>query len=129
MIEEGQALAGVGYSLGAIVLNNYVSSFGDRVALDVSVSISGALDCRYQQHYARSRRIWQSMIVAHMKDQFLYSKWGNRIYTMIGPERYRQLMRARDIVVSLSAGRNCGELLYSCHQGFDLDPSHMVHGF
>jgi predicted alpha/beta-fold hydrolase len=95
-----QVLAGVGYSLGAIVLNNYVASFGKRVALDVSVSISGALDCTFQQFYRRSQRIWQPMIVTHMKDQFLYPKWGNRIFHQIGQKNYQKLMRASDIVVS-----------------------------
>jgi predicted alpha/beta-fold hydrolase len=94
-----QVLAGVGYSLGAIVLNHCVATFGERVALDVSVAISGALDCTYQQVYRRSQRIWQPMIISHMKDQFLYPKWGNRIIHQIGQENYQKLMRAGDIVV------------------------------
>lgn len=101
VLGEGQTLAAVGYSLGAIVLNHYVASYGDRVALDASVSISGALDCSYQQYYARSQRIWQSMIVAHMKDKFLFSKWGDRIIKRVGPKNFQGLMRAQDIVVSL----------------------------
>jgi predicted alpha/beta-fold hydrolase len=94
-----QVLGGVGYSLGAIVLNQYVASYGERVALDVSVSISGAMDCTFQQVYRRSQRIWQSMIVTHMKDHYLYPKWGNRIFQQIGQENYQKLMRAGDIVV------------------------------
>jgi predicted alpha/beta-fold hydrolase len=95
-----QVLAGVGYSLGAIVLNHYVASFGNQVALDVSVAISGALDCTFQQFYNRSQRIWQSMIIAHMKDQYLYPKWGDRIHRQIGQKHYQSLMRAGNIVVS-----------------------------
>jgi len=96
--QPDQVIAGVGYSLGAIVLNHYVSSYGDQVALDISVSISGALDCNYQQLYIRSQRIWQSMIVAHMKDQYLFTKWGDRIYRQLGQRSYQQLMRAKHIV-------------------------------
>jgi predicted alpha/beta-fold hydrolase len=94
-----QVLAGVGYSLGAIVLNHYVSTFGEQVALDASVSISGALDCTYQMTYNRSQRVWQSMIVAYMKDEYLNSKWGDRIFKQLGRSSYQQLMRAKDIVV------------------------------
>ena len=100
VLQDGQTLGAVGYSLGAIVLNNYVKSYGQQVALDVSVSISGALDCNFQSHFARSQRIWQSMIVAHMKDTFLYSKWGNRIVSRLGPKHFQSLMRAKDVVVS-----------------------------
>ena len=81
--QPDQILAGVGYSLGAIVLNHYVSSAGDDVALDVSVSISGALACKYQKDFARSRRVWQPVIVANMKDLYLWSKWGHRIYQQV----------------------------------------------
>ncbi|KAG7353123.1 hypothetical protein IV203_009171 [Nitzschia inconspicua] len=95
---DNQVLAGVGYSLGAIVLNHYVASFGTQVALDVSVAISGALDCTFQEVYNRSQRIWQTMIIAHMRDQFLYPKWGNRIIQKIGKKNYQKLMRAENIV-------------------------------
>jgi predicted alpha/beta-fold hydrolase len=100
VLQDEQTLAAVGYSLGAIVLNNYVASYGHRVALDVSVSISGALDCTYQQHFVRSQRIWQPMIVAFMKDAFLYSKWGDRIMKRLGPKHFQGLLRAKDVVVS-----------------------------
>lgn len=95
-----QVLAGVGYSLGAIVLNHYVSSARENVALDVSVSISGALACNYQETFVRSRRIWQPVIVAHMKEHFFVSKWGHRLYHQLGREKYQQLLRARHIVES-----------------------------
>lgn len=108
VLRDKQTLASVGYSLGAIVLNHYVASYGDRVALDVSVSISGALDCNYQQYYARSQRLWQSMIVAHMKDNFLFSKWGDRIIKKLGSNRFQALMRAQDIVVSPVRVRDVG---------------------
>jgi len=96
--QPDQILAGVGYSLGAIVLNHYVSSAGDDVALDVSVSISGALACKYQKEFARSRRVWQPVIVANMKGLFLWSKWGHRIYHQLGRTNYQKLLRARDVV-------------------------------
>lgn len=39
------------------------------------------------------------MIMAHMKDHFLYSKWGDRIIRQIGRQDFQKLMRANDIVV------------------------------
>lgn len=93
-----QTLAGVGYSMGAIVLNRYVSTEKD-VALDVSVSISGALCTLYQQDYHRSRRTWQRVITGHMKEMFYRGKWGKRLHQVLGREDYRNLLRAQDIVV------------------------------
>jgi len=129
--EKGQVLAGVGYSIGAIVLNHYVSSFGDQVALDVSVSISGALDCTYQKEYFRSQRIWQSMIVAHMKSQYLFSKWGDRLIHQLGSQKYQQLMRAQNIIVStkVSSPRRLhqdGQCLISIYQYSDIDRRQML---
>jgi hypothetical protein len=82
-------------------LNNYLSSYGENVALDVSVSISGALDCNFQKDFIRSQRLWQPMIVAHMKDMYFGPKWGQRISHKLGREKYQGLMRAKNIVVSL----------------------------
>ena len=38
---KGQTLAGAGYSMGAIVLANYVSRSGKRCFLDAAVVVSG----------------------------------------------------------------------------------------
>ena len=96
-----QTLAGVGYSMGGIVLNRYVST-SKNVALDVSVSISGALCSLYQKDYHRSKRTWQRVITGHMKYMFFRGKWGNRLYQVLGREGYRELLRAQDIVVRFS---------------------------
>ena len=92
-------LVGVGYSAGAIVLANYVTSYGRDCALDVAVSISGALDARMQQHFERSRRVWQPMIASHQKDHFLNAKWGQRLLQRLGRNDFVHLMRATNVVV------------------------------
>jgi hypothetical protein len=101
VLQPNQILAGVGYSLGAIVLNHYVSKYEDDVALDVSVSISGALYSLYQKDYVRSKHTWQRIIAAHMKDMFMFGKWGERLYRRLGQQDYQQLLRAQNVIVSI----------------------------
>jgi predicted alpha/beta-fold hydrolase len=45
---EAPLLSGVGYSMGAITLGNYVATSGAECELDAAVAISGALDTREQ---------------------------------------------------------------------------------
>jgi predicted alpha/beta-fold hydrolase len=99
VLEQNQTLAGVGYSLGAIVLNHYVASYQDEVALDVSVSISGALYCIPQKDFVRSQWTWQAMIAAHAKDFFMVGKWGRRLHHQLGKKNYERLLRATNVVV------------------------------
>lgn len=92
-------LVGVGYSLGAIVLNNYIATYGEHVSLDVGISISGSLDCRFQEQFERSQRTWQPMFAAYMKENFLLRKWGNRLRQRLGRHGFQALVRATNIVV------------------------------
>jgi alpha-beta hydrolase superfamily lysophospholipase len=101
VIKPDQMLVGVGYSLGAIVLNNYVASYGKGTALDAAVSISGSLNCHYQSIFQRSRRTWQPMIAAFMKDELLLPKWGRRIQKRLGPGGFRAFLRAYNVVVRM----------------------------
>jgi hypothetical protein len=101
VVQPDQMLVGVGYSLGAIVLNNYVASYGKRTALDAAVSISGSLNCHYQTLFQRSQRTWQPMIAAFMKDELLLPKWGRRIQKRLGPNGFRAFLRASTVVVRM----------------------------
>jgi hypothetical protein len=87
--------------LGAIVLNNYVASYEEEVALDVSVSISGAVACPFQKDYRRSQLTWQPLIAACTKRRYLDHKWGQRLYHQLGSADYQGLMRATTVVVSM----------------------------
>lgn len=98
VLHPNQTLAGVGYSMGAIVLNRYVTTSED-VALDVSVSISGALCTIYQKDFHRSKMTWQRVITGHMKEMFFRGKWGRRLHQYLGQDDYRGLLRAQNIVV------------------------------
>jgi predicted alpha/beta-fold hydrolase len=95
---ENQILAGVGYSMGAIVLNNYVASAGPDCALDVAFSISGALECRNEQYYRRAMRTWEPMIAENIRSTQHLRKWGQRLRARLGRDAFRSLMRATNIV-------------------------------
>jgi len=66
--EQVQVVAGVGYSMGAINLANYVARSGSDCALDAAVTFSGALDTRHQIHFHRSRKFWQPLLVKNLRD-------------------------------------------------------------
>jgi len=65
-LAPNQILAGVGYSMGGIILTNYVSRAGPDCALDAAFSISGGLECRQEANYSRSKYTWFPMIVDFM---------------------------------------------------------------
>jgi hypothetical protein len=88
--------------MSGIVSNNYVASYGENVALDMSVAISGGLICTPQKDYRRSRFTWQPLIAAYMKKYFNNQKWGQRLCHQLGQDDYRDLVRANTVVVSAS---------------------------
>ena len=100
VLRPNQTFAGVGYSIGAIVLNHYVAAYKEQVALDVSVAISGALYCPPQEHYTRSKETWQVPVAAHTKEMLLIPKWGARLLHQLGSENYHRLRHTSSVVVS-----------------------------
>lgn len=66
-----QVLVGAGYSMGAIILANYVASSGPNCALDGAIAISGGLDMRYQEAFYRAQRLWQPMLTEELRDTFM----------------------------------------------------------
>jgi predicted alpha/beta-fold hydrolase len=88
----GQILAGVGYSMGAIILSNMVTRTGTDCALDVAVAISGGLDMRQMIDFSRAQRLWQPLILAKLRDDFAIGKWGER--HRLTKSQMRELMRA-----------------------------------
>jgi predicted alpha/beta-fold hydrolase len=95
-----QLLVGVGYSMGAIVLNNYVAEAGSACALDAAFTISGALDCRYELHDTRSKMLWQPMLAESLKSRFLLGKYGRKVQARLSNAELIALMRANSVVVS-----------------------------
>lgn len=94
-----QILAGVGYSMGAIVLSNYVARSGKDCALDAAMAISGGLDMRHQNFYERAQRLWQPMLAKELRDVFVVGKFGERYRERLTKEQMLELMRATHITV------------------------------
>jgi len=93
-------LVGAGYSMGAIILSNYVASYGRECALDAAVAVSGGLDMRYQEHAFRAQRLWQPMLAGTLRDKFLLGKFGHRLKEKLSPFQFLKMMRATHITVS-----------------------------
>ena len=96
-MDPEQMLAGIGYSMGAIVLNNYVATYGSSCALSAAFSISGALECRYEMDFQRPKRLWQPMIADHSRRRHL-DKWGERMKLRLGKTNLIEMMRATNVV-------------------------------
>lgn len=99
---DEQILAGVGYSMGAIILSNYVARMGDNCPLDAAVAISGGLDLRFEHDFVRAQRLWQPMLAQELRDTFLVNKWGERVRARLSLEDMKQSMRAVHVTVCLS---------------------------
>lgn len=92
-----QMLAGVGYSMGAIVLNNYVATYGSDCALSAGFSVSGALDCRLEMDFVRPKRVWQPMIADFSRKRFV-AKWGERIKARLSQDELIRFLRVTNVV-------------------------------
>jgi len=97
VLGDQQILVGAGYSMGAIILSNYVASYGPDCALDAAVAVSGGLDMRYQEHAYRTQRLWQPMLAGELREKFLLGKFGHRVKDKLTPLQYIQILRASHI--------------------------------
>jgi predicted alpha/beta-fold hydrolase len=95
--DEAPLLSGVGYSMGAITLGNYVATSGAQCELDAAVSISGALDTREQVKFPRSASLWQPFITKAIRDTLL-SSFGNKIRNKLTPEQLKESIKAASLV-------------------------------
>lgn len=99
-VVPNQILAGVGYSMGAIVLSNYVARSGSDCALDAAIALSGGLDMRLQYYYERAKRLWQPMLAKELRDAFVVGKFGERYRHRLTKQQMLEMMRATHISVS-----------------------------
>lgn len=95
----GPILAGVGYSMGAITLANYVARAGvtGDCALDTAIGFSGALDTREQASFKRSASLWQPFICKAMRDTMV-GKFMKQIKSKFDHNQYNEMMRAESLV-------------------------------
>jgi predicted alpha/beta-fold hydrolase len=94
---QRQLLAGVGYSMGAIILSNYVSRSGNHCALDTAMAISGGLDMRQQINAKRSIRLWQPILTLGLRQDILLGKYGRHYKSRLSKEQMFGLLRATSI--------------------------------
>ncbi|KAL7541916.1 hypothetical protein ACHAXR_011674 [Thalassiosira sp. AJA248-18] len=95
--ESGRMLlAGVGYSMGAITLANYVAS-DSKCDLEVAIAISGSLDTTQQPYFQRSASLWQPFVAKAMRDA-LFSKYSRQIRHKLDQEQLKEVMKAKSMV-------------------------------
>lgn len=92
-----QILAGVGYSMGGIILSNYVARTGTECALDAAVAISGGLDMRVEAQPNRAHRLWQPLVAVELRNTFVVGKWGERVRSRLSKDEMKALMRATNV--------------------------------
>mmetsp|Transcript_23545 Transcript_23545/g.36313 ORF Transcript_23545/g.36313 Transcript_23545/m.36313 type:complete len:604 (+) Transcript_23545:125-1936(+) len=94
--KRSQTLAGAGYSMGAIILANYVARSGTKCFLDAAVVVSGGLDMREQANFHRSIRLWQPMLAQEARN-IMFKKFRHLYKDRLTAEQYLSLMRAKNI--------------------------------
>ena len=93
----GQMLAGVGYSMGAIIISNYVARSGANCYLDAVMAISGGLDGREMLNFKRSMRLWQPMLAEILRDELIVQKFENRFRHRLTKDEHLRLMRSSSV--------------------------------
>jgi predicted alpha/beta-fold hydrolase len=64
-------IAGVGFSMGGVILANYMAKMGKQCGLDAGVSLGGCLDCVANHSYWESRELWQQVLCARLKESVM----------------------------------------------------------
>jgi predicted alpha/beta-fold hydrolase len=100
IVAESQSLVGAGFSMGAIILANYVARSGPDCGLDAAIAVSGTLDSRPQYMNERAKRLWQPMLTITLRDQFVVGKVAERYRTRLTQTQMLEMMRATHISVS-----------------------------
>ena len=94
---KNQILAGVGYSMGAIVLSNYVARSGANCHLDAAMAVSGGLDMREMLNFKRGKRLWQPMLAQTLRDDFIVTKFDHLFRRRLSAEEHLKLMRSTSV--------------------------------
>jgi len=109
-LAEGQLLIGSGFSMGAIIMNNYFASYGEDNMFDAAVTFGGGLDVRHQVKYYRSMRLWQPFLADELRNNFITPH----------EEAFRQRVSAE----SIEAAKQCRDITQ-----FDNNTIIPYHGF
>jgi predicted alpha/beta-fold hydrolase len=74
--KDSITIGAVGFSMGAIILANYVATAGATCPLKAAVSVSGSFDPRELMMYRHSSRKWQPLLCHDLKRNFLLPNLG-----------------------------------------------------
>ncbi|KNC79607.1 hypothetical protein SARC_08006 [Sphaeroforma arctica JP610] len=88
-------MVGCGFSMGAIILNNYLTRCGDDAGLEAAVSLSGGFDSVKNSLYDASRKVWQPFLVYALKKNFITENLDHPGFQEIDLHRAH---RARDVI-------------------------------
>jgi len=93
---EGHLVVGVGYSMGGIIIANYVARYGESCQFDAAVAVSGGLDMREQINFHRSMRLWQPMLAQSLRDTIM--KGARQKYEeRLSEKQFLELLRASHV--------------------------------
>lgn len=95
-LAPNQALVGAGFSMGAIILANYVARSGSDCYLDAAVSVSGGLNMREQLTFFRSMRLWQPLLAQELRDTIL-GQFRKRYEYRLSETDYVEFMRSSHV--------------------------------
>ncbi len=92
-----QVLVGVGYSMGAIILSNYVARSGENCSLDAAIAVSGGLDMRQNLNFRRSMRLWQPMLTFNLRDDMLVGKYARFYKHKLTRDQFLSMLRTTSV--------------------------------
>eukprot|EP00984_Skeletonema_dohrnii_P019263 scaffold9179_cov124-Skeletonema_dohrnii-CCMP3373.AAC.1 len=92
-----QVLVGVGYSMGAIVLSNYVARSGEHCSLDAAIAVSGGLDMRQNLNFHRSMRLWQPILTFNLRDDMLIAKYARFYKQKLTRGQFLRMLRTTSV--------------------------------
>ena len=92
-----QILVGVGYSMGAIILSNYVARSGEHCSLDAAIAVSGGLDMRQNLNFHRSMRLWQPMLTFGLRDDMLIGKYARHYKEKLTRGQFLRMLRTTSV--------------------------------
>jgi predicted alpha/beta-fold hydrolase len=92
-----QVLIGVGYSMGAIILSNYVARSGKHCSLDAAIAVSGGLDMRQNLNFRRSMRLWQPMLTFGLRDDILIGKYARFYKHKLTRDQFLSMLRTTSV--------------------------------
>lgn len=95
-VGKRQKLIGSGFSMGAIILNNYFASYSEGNLFDAAITFSGSLNSLANLNNERSMRLWQPFLADELRNNFLFP-FEKKFKLRLTDEEFEKARAARDI--------------------------------